>query len=213
MPHLVYIADPMCSWCWGFAPVIGALAERFAGRVQVQLLMGGLRPYTSEELSASDRSMIREHWQHVAERTGQPFDFAFFDRPSFVYDTEPASRAVVTAQALRPGTGLDMLGALQHAFYAENRDVTDEDVLTEIATEAGFPVDVFATALTSEAARVATREGFATSQNAGIRGFPTLLAGRPEAGYMVVTHGYQPLSALAELLDQWLMQQTAANDT
>jgi len=25
--HLVYFADPMCSWCWGFAPAIEALAE------------------------------------------------------------------------------------------------------------------------------------------------------------------------------------------
>ncbi len=28
-PHLVYVADPMCSWCWGFSPVIDAIRERF----------------------------------------------------------------------------------------------------------------------------------------------------------------------------------------
>ena len=21
-PHLIYFADPMCSWCYGFSPVI-----------------------------------------------------------------------------------------------------------------------------------------------------------------------------------------------
>ena len=31
--QFVYFADPMCSWCYGFAPVIAALAERFEGRL------------------------------------------------------------------------------------------------------------------------------------------------------------------------------------
>jgi putative protein-disulfide isomerase len=42
-PHLLYIADPLCSWCYGFAPVINELRERFEGRLPVRLLMGGLR--------------------------------------------------------------------------------------------------------------------------------------------------------------------------
>jgi putative protein-disulfide isomerase len=25
--HLVYFADPMCSWCYGFSPVIAALEQ------------------------------------------------------------------------------------------------------------------------------------------------------------------------------------------
>jgi putative protein-disulfide isomerase len=212
MPHLIYIADPMCSWCWGFSPVISGLAERFGERAPIQLLMGGLRPYTVEPLSAEDSAMIREHWGHVAERTGQPFDFAFFDRPTFVYDTEPASRAVITARNLRPGTEVGFLKAVQHAFYAGNQDITDEAVLTGIAEADGFDGPEFAEALASEAAREATRRDFAVSQQAGIRGFPTLLAGEPPTGYTIVTHGYQPLATLAELLDQWLTRQTAAND-
>ena len=61
-------------------------------------------------------------------------------------------------------------------------------------------------------ARAATREGFATSQSAGVRGFPTLLAGDPSTGYGIVTNGYQPLEALADPLEHWLTQQSAAND-
>ena len=42
-PHLLYVADPMCSWCYGFSPVIGAVAGHFGDRLPVRLLMGGLR--------------------------------------------------------------------------------------------------------------------------------------------------------------------------
>ena len=33
--QLVYFADPMCSWCYGFSPVITTLAERFEGSPRV----------------------------------------------------------------------------------------------------------------------------------------------------------------------------------
>ena len=26
--HLIYFTDAMCSWCWGFSPVIGALRAK-----------------------------------------------------------------------------------------------------------------------------------------------------------------------------------------
>jgi putative protein-disulfide isomerase len=208
--HLLYVADPMCSWCWGFAPVMSALAERLGDRIPVRLLMGGLRPYTTEPMRDKDRAFIREHWEHVAERTGQTFDFAFFDRPSFRYDTEPASRAVVTARALMPGSELGMFHAVQRAFYAANRDVTEAGVLADIAVVQGLVREEFTDAFTSDEAKAATRQDFVTCQSAGIRGFPTLLAGTPETEYTLLTHGYQPLDAVTERLDQWLKLQKAA---
>ena len=48
--------------------------------------------------------MIRSHWEHVAEATGQPFNYAFFDRQGFVLDTEPSCRATVTVRNIKPGS-------------------------------------------------------------------------------------------------------------
>nr|MBA3324286.1 DsbA family protein [Paracoccaceae bacterium] len=45
--HLLYVADPMCSWCWGFAPVIADIRAAFRDRLPLHLVMGGLRPGTS----------------------------------------------------------------------------------------------------------------------------------------------------------------------
>ncbi len=32
--RLLYVMDPMCSWCWGFAPVAEALSRQAAAGVQ-----------------------------------------------------------------------------------------------------------------------------------------------------------------------------------
>src|SRR3712207_1860168 len=97
-PHLVYVADPMCSWCWGFSPVIDAIRHRFADALPIRLIMGGLRPGTTKVMDAAAKRTIRTHWEHVQEASGQPFDFGFLDRDGFVYDTEPAAKAVVVVR-------------------------------------------------------------------------------------------------------------------
>ena len=204
-PHLIYVADPMCSWCWGFVPVIGAMRQRFGGGLPIRLVLGGLRPGTTEPLDEPSKRTIREHWEHVREASGQPFDFAFFDRTSFVYDTEPASRAVVVARRGGPDAALSGLEAVQRAFYAENRDVTDTKVLADIAAAAlGLDKDEFLTAFASEEAQRETWTDFAVAQRAGIRGFPTLLAGAAAGEpYGIVTQGFQPAERILAIVEHW----------
>ncbi len=201
---LVYFADPMCSWCYGFSPVIAALAERFEDRLPLQLVMGGLRAGNAEPMTAKDKDYIRSAWTKVGAATGQPFDMSFFDRETFTYDTEPACRAVVTARQLLPKLALAFMGRIQRAFYAENRDMTAADEIADVAEEAGLDRAQFAQAFAAPETQNNTFRDFLTAQELGIRGFPTLIAGSNDKGYALLTNGYQPLENLAEPLERWL---------
>jgi len=202
--RLIYFADPMCSWCYGFAPVVSELARHFEDRLPLTLVMGGLRAGNRRPMSASDRDAIRQHWKHVAEASGQAFDFSFFDREGFVYDTEPACRAVVTMRLLNCNLALSYMERIQQAFYAENRDVTSSGVLSSLAEEAGVNGDRFETEMQSNEARNATFRDFLMAQEAGVRGFPTLIAGSDTSGYALVTSGYRPIEGMVEALERWL---------
>jgi putative protein-disulfide isomerase len=202
--RLLYFADPMCSWCYGFSPVISALAERFEGRLPLDVVMGGLRAGNTEPMHAKDKDFIREAWTRVGQTTGQPFDMSFLDREGFVYDTEPACRAVVTARRLMARMALPFMARVQQAFYAENRDMTAADEISLVAEEAGFERTEFGAAFVSAGARNETFRDFLTAQSLGIHGFPTLIGGSEERGYALVTNGYRPLEDLAEPLERWL---------
>ena len=202
--RLVYFADPMCSWCYGFSPVIAALAERFEDRLPLDLVMGGLRAGNTEPMRAADKDYIRGAWTRVGAATGQPFDMGFFHREGFVYDTEPACRAVVTARRLIPRMALPFMARIQQAFYAENRDMTAADELSEVAEEAGFDRTRFVEAFSAAETRNETFRDFLTAQALGIHGFPTLIAGSEERGYALLTNGYRPFEDLAEPLERWL---------
>ena len=205
-PHLVYVADPMCSWCWGFSPVVEAIRRRFGEALPIRPMMGGLRPQTTKVMDAAARQTIRTHWEHVHEATGQPFDWGFFDREGFVYDTDPAARAVVVVRRTGTAQALDTLRAVQHAFYAENRDVTDAAVLADLAAStAGIDRDGFLEAFGSEDAKQETWRDYGISHQAGITGFPTLLAGQGGGTpYLPVTRGYQPPDSIIPALERWL---------
>lgn len=208
--QLVYFADPMCSWCWGFSPVIEAARGRFGDRLPIRLIMGGLRPGTTEVMDEAAKGMIREHWEHVHEASGQPFDHAFFEREGFVYDTEPACRAVVAVGRLSPERALDFLRRLHEAFYAGNRDITARETLCDLAAALGLDREGFARAFDDVETVSETRRHFATSQRAGVTGFPTLLAGSDEEGYAAVTVGYRPWDSVEPLIDGWLQRRQEA---
>jgi putative protein-disulfide isomerase len=209
--HFVYFADPMCSWCYGFAPVISALAKQFAGRLPVRLVMGGLRAGNTQAMRPQDKDYIRGAWTRVGEASGQPFDFTFFDRETFVYDTEPACRAVVTMRRLAPDKALDLMAAIQRAFYANNEDVTQTEVLADIAErETGIDAATFTAEFMAPETRNETFRDFLTAQQAGVQGFPCLVAGNERNGYAQVTNGFRPIDGLPEAIEVWLRKETEA---
>ncbi len=207
--HFVYFADPMCSWCYGFSPVIRALRDRYRETLPVRIVVGGLRAGNTRAMRDEDREYIRSAWTRVGEASGQPFDFAFFDRESFVYDTEPACRAVVAMRHRNPAWALDFMGRISEAFYAQNRDTTNADVLCDLAAEAGDDREGFKAAFFDPEIRNETFRDFLSSQQSGVQGFPCLVVGNEDAGYALVTNGFRPLEGLPEAIDSWLAQQAA----
>ncbi len=204
-PLLWYVADPMCSWCWGFSPVIEAVREAYHDRLKIALVLGGLRPGTLTPMTAAARDDILHHWHQVHERTGQPFQFDGALPEGFIYDTEPASRAVVTVGGLDPSKIFAMFKAIQSAFYAAGRDVTQTAVLAELAAGLGIDASAFLAAFDSDAARARTQAHFTQARKAGARGFPTLILQRGEQ-IDRIADGCLPLETVRAELDRLLVR-------
>lgn len=203
--HFIYFADPMCSWCYGFAPVMRQLRRRYGDVAYVRPVMGGLRPGTTDPMPETARRGLVHHWAEIGALTGQPFDPALGEREGFVYDTDPAARAVVLARRTSMDAGLDYLEAAHRAFYAEGRDVTKAETLADVAAEQGFDRAAFLSALGDEGLRDETWRDYAISQRAGATGFPTLIVGPNADGtYALVTRGYNGAETIFAGVDHWL---------
>lgn len=177
--------------------------EELVGESVFRLIMGGYMAGNSTVMDVEQHEYFLGHWRAVHERTEQPFDFAFDMGPEFVYDTGPACRAVVAMQMLDGGDGLPGLSAVQEAFYQDNRDVTDHQVLGDIAEERGLDRTLFLQALGSDVVEQAAGGQFATCRKLGITAFPTLLVRRGPKLAMV-TQGYQPFEDIKTIVEGWL---------
>ena len=198
-PILWYFADPMCSWCWGFSPVIETLRDDYRERMKIALVLGGLRHETAP-MTAAQREDILHHWRAVQARTGQPFRFDDALPPGFVYDTEPACRAVVTMGGIDPSRIFALFKAIQTAFYAEGRDVTQPGVLADLAAGTGVERAAFVRDFESDVARTRTQAHFRQAREAGVRGFPTLIV-QQDAQLHTVCNGCQPLDTVRAAIE------------
>jgi protein-disulfide isomerase-like protein with CxxC motif len=58
MIQLIYVADPMCSWCYGFGPELQALLEMMPD-ANLDIIVGGLRAYNQEVMSEATTNHTR----------------------------------------------------------------------------------------------------------------------------------------------------------
>ncbi|HEX8874202.1 MAG TPA: DsbA family protein [Nitrosospira sp.] len=200
---LWYVADPMCSWCWGFSPVIEAIRREYGARLKVELLLGGLRPGTRYPMPSAQREEILRHWHTVQRMTGQPFRFEGAMPEGFIYDTEPASRGVVAVSTISPEAVFPFFKVVQSAFYVEQQNVTHPVVLMQLAISAGLDARRFSQVFESETTKKLTLGHFQKARQLGVQGFPAVIMG-DGAGYRFLTRGYRPFQELRPQLDKWL---------
>lgn len=180
-----YIGDPMCSWCWGISPTVGAV-EAFceAEGIEFSITMGGLRVGGGDPWNAAFKDFLRNEWRQIIQTTGQPFGFTLLEAPHFDYDTEPACRAVATVKLLQArnhlpnSTALKFFSAVQRKFYVEGQDPKVEDFYASICANLALDFDEFRALFDSPEALQAVQQEFVRCRQWGVRSFPTLLLER-----------------------------------
>lgn len=194
MRHLVYVTDPMCSWCYGFSE---ALAEATRARdFRVELVLGGLAPDSNERMPESMARYIQSAWEAVAERTGAEFNHQYWKVCTPRRSTYPACRAVIAAGYVAareaekgeagasppsdpPRLWMDeppgaMFRAIQRAYYQEARNPSDEDTLIACAESIGLDAQAFAAQLRHPDTEIALQKHFARRDAMAANGYPSM---------------------------------------
>ena len=200
---LWYIADPMCSWCWGFAPIVKEIRLKYSEHLKIELVMGGLRPGTKLPMSSGQRTEILSHWKAIYGRTGQPFSFEGAMPEGFVYDTEPSCRAIVAMALINPELVFPLLESIQFSFYVEQKDVTNSRILAQLADKIGVDTDSYLQVFESDKAKNKVSDHFNKVRRWGVNSFPTV-AVQNEEGYSILNRGYCSLDTLSQKIDGWL---------
>ena len=169
--RLLYVADPMCSWCWGFAPILTHFEASFPN-TSVQVVLGGLAPDSTEPMEPNMRAYVQQAWHDVGAKTGVEFNFDFWERCTPRRSTWPSCRAVVIAR--RFDLGGAMFREIQKAYYLQAQDPSNEETLADIAENLGMDRAAFIQELHAKATQIELNVDFEIRRSLGATSFPSL---------------------------------------
>jgi putative protein-disulfide isomerase len=185
---LIYIGDPMCSWCYGFGPELDKIKNAFP-ETAFEMVMGGLRAGGTETMMEL-KNFLKEHWMEVNHTTGQRFNYAILEQSSVLYDTEPSCRAVLVAGEMAPSKKYDYFKSVQESFYFHNSLPNDDETYILLAQKAGIDPKAFAIKYRALQSKEKVYSEFELAQKMGVTGFPSLIA-KIDGKLFLVTNGYQ----------------------
>lgn len=194
---LIYIGDPMCSWCYGFAPELDKILAAFPN-VPLEIVVGGLR-VNGDESMMELHDFLTDHWREVHDASGQDFNYAILKQSIVLYNTEPACRAVYVMGQMAPEKKYTYFKLVQRGFYYHNYLPHDAENYAKLAAECGVDYEQFLNKFESRQAKVEVFSDFDLAQKLGATGFPTLIA-QIDGKLYLVTQGYQKAEKIIALL-------------
>lgn len=197
---LIYVGDPMCSWCYGFAPELLEVKKELPEGMDFEVVTGGLRPYGTETMGEL-KSFLTHHWEEVHKRSGQEFNYGILDSSELLYDTEPSCRAVITMRNLAPEKEFEYFKLIQKGFYKNNLNPGSTVTYARQAEAMGVDRKEFAELFESEEMKNKTKADFQRSRRLGVNSFPSVLV-QYNGEYHLIGQGYAKASALLKRIDK-----------
>ena len=192
---LYYVADPMCSWCWGFQSNLMQVKEALPSELPLVYVMGGLARDSDEPMPEDVKAYVKNAWRQVTAETGASFNWDFWEVCEPRRSTYPSCRAFYAAKVQGEELGVLMFEAIQRAYYQKAQNPSDLDTLIAVAGEIGLDVDRFALDIKSEAIEKMMQEGFQLRRALNANEFPSLVLQNGETIHFLV-RGYDAVDVV-----------------
>ncbi len=199
---LIYVGDPMCSWCYGIAPELSKVMDHYDEQLDYELVLGGLRPYNTQ-MMIELKEFLTHHWEDVNKRSGQSFNYGILDSQEISYDTEPPSRATIVVRKLSAEKEIPFFKKAQVAFYQENKNMHLVESYQSILEELNIDYKQFKELFESQEMKDAIKLDFQKSQEMGVRGFPTLIL-EHEGQMHLLANGYSTSEKIIQRINKIL---------
>lgn len=186
--QLLYVMDPMCSWCWAFSPTIQAIKEHFP-ILTIQYVMGGLAADSDATMPLEQQSAIHSIWHQIEAKTGTQFNYDFWTHCTPRRSTWRACRAIIVAEQLQPGSASTMAQAIQQAYYLEAKNPSDRSTLITLAASIGIDSTEFSILLDVKDTHQQLKNHMMISQQLDVSGFPALRVAKDQQAIRI-SDGY-----------------------
>ncbi|HKJ00596.1 MAG TPA: DsbA family protein [bacterium] len=196
---LRYFGDPMCSWCWGFKPVLEQVDQEYPELRRVTV-MGGLRGESDQPMSDDLAKLVQSAWARIEQATGQTFNHDLWRSHRPLATTLPACRAVLAARLLNPAREWPFMVGMFKAYFTRALDPTQRETYLDVAAQQGLDLPEYEAKLDSPDVEHALQQDLLLTRRFGITGFPSVVLSLEKDHYLV-SPGYQPIEGMRRAIN------------
>lgn len=207
-PTIVYIFDPICSWCYTFNPIIEKLHIKYKHKLDFSVVSGGM--VTGEKIRPiSDvAEYILAGYQDMQNMTDVVFGKPYIDmvkQGTERIDSERPSYAVTAFRKLDSSRTVEFAHDLQLLYFYKGYSLNQDSTYLHLAKMYNLDGKIFLETMDSEEVKTTTQQDFKRVDDSGIGGFPTVLL-RIKGRVILITEGFDKLEKLEKKIDKALKE-------
>ncbi len=197
--EILYFTDPVCSTCWLVQPQLRKLALEYGQYFEIKYYMGGLLPswesYNGSKIKKP--SDAAQHWKEMAEKHPMPISpDVWLNSP--LASSFPPSIAIKAAQIQSKVKAFHFHRRIKELLFVESKNITDIELLVNVAIEVGLNKDLFINDLSKIAVRKFEEDlDLATKLN--VKVLPTFIFSN-ELDEKIILKGYQEFHTLEKAI-------------
>ena len=206
---IYYVYDPLCSWCYGFSPVMKKLKNSYDNEFNFEVISGGMQSGDRKQPVSVIRDYLKGAYKNVTERTGVEFGDKFMkvlDDGTRILDSIPPSIALSIIKELKPEETLNFAAIIQEAIYYDGMDWNLVEAYFPYLEKYNIDPDEFMKKFEDPIYKEKTLEDFKLASNFGVTGFPTVILKKDDK-YYLIAQGFVPFEQLNASVEQVLKSQ------
>jgi putative protein-disulfide isomerase len=211
-PVLIYCYDAYCGWCYGFSPIIKRIADEYKGRLDIEVLSGGMilpeKPTHIESIAPYIQKSYKGVEEHTGIKFGQDFLWHIFnyeDTDWFPNSEKPAI-AMCIFKEFYPERAVEFASDLQYALNYEGRDLTDDEAYRHLIEKYSIRPEVFYERLNSEEYKEKAYYEFSLVKQLQVSGYPCVFIQTGELKFHMVARGFTDFETLKARIENVLKE-------
>lgn len=165
--------DPLCPECWALEPIVKKLKIEYGQYFSIKHVVSG-RLANLNISKKKNFEQMADFWEKTASRSGMSCDGSLWlDNP--VESPHLASIALKAAELQGRRAGIRFLRKLQEVLFLDKQNVSNMDVLIDIARNAELDVEEFFADLHSDSAAKAFQCDLQITSEMDVQEIPTLV--------------------------------------
>lgn len=213
-PILYYCYDAYCGWCYGFSLVIKKIAEEYQGKMDFEVLSGGMILPEFKKHISKTAPYIKGAYKQVEQTTGVKFgeDYLWHifhpDESDWYPESEKPAIALCIFKEYHPDQAVAFAADLQYSLHYEGRDLTDDEACRHLLEKYNIPAEEFYKKLHGEEYGEKANYEFALVKQLQVNGFPSVLMQVSETKFYLLARGYTDYETLKQRIENVLKEQT-----